>query len=68
MKTGFIILCFGLFFYGSVQGFLWLDNHRCAVRWSESGLKAKTNYGCNVEIAPGKWVPESSVQIKPETK
>lgn len=65
MKILSSLVIFGFFSYLMVLGLTALDNHRCAVRWSESGFKAKTNYGCNVEIAPGKWVPETSVQLKP---
>ena len=67
MKVVFAVLVTGLVGYGAFNGMLWLDNHRCEARWSESGLKAKTNYGCNVEIVPGKWVPEASVQIHLQT-
>lgn len=68
MKIFFVVLITGLVSYGMSWGGQWLENYRCNARWSESGLKAKTNFGCNVEIAPGKWVPESSIQLRPQAK
>ena len=39
----------------------------CADRWKLSGYAARyeRDFGCVVEVAPGRWVPESAVRVVP---